>query len=70
MTVLEGATRWKFVVQTSRTFLNQNFRDQTGGKTQFKGRHFRVNPKKINEYSNVSVRFFVFFFVGDCKGAS
>ena len=44
--VLRGATRWKIVLQTSRTFLNQHFQDQTAGKPKIRGQHVRVNPKK------------------------
>ena len=49
--VLEGATRWKFFLQASRSFLNQNFRDQNSGKPKFRGQNFRVNRKISNEYS-------------------
>ena len=35
MTVLRGATWWEFFLQTSRSFLNQNFGDQTAGKPKF-----------------------------------
>ena len=34
--VLRGATRWKFFLQASRSFLNQNVRDQTEGKPKIK----------------------------------
>ena len=33
--------------QASRTFLNQQFRDQTEGKPKFKDQHFRVNPNQV-----------------------
>ena len=50
MEVVRGATRWKFFLYTSRSFLNQNVRDQTAGKPTFRGQTFRVNPKQFNEY--------------------
>ena len=41
-------------LSASRSFLNQNFRNQTVGKPKFKGQHFRVNPKNFNDYFHFS----------------
>ena len=54
MEVLRGATRWKFLLQTSRTFLNQNVWDQTVGKPNFRDQHFRVNPNNSHDYEILS----------------
>ena len=50
-----GETWWKRILQTSRSFLNQNFQNQNRGKPKFKGQHFRVNPKNFNDYFRVSI---------------
>ena len=55
--VLRGATRWKFFLQASQSFLNNFFRDQTEGKPKFRGQNFRVNPKMFNDYFHLSVVF-------------
>ena len=43
-------------LSASRSFLDQNFRNQTVGKPKFKGQNFRVNPKKSNEYYLFNVK--------------
>ena len=45
-----GLTRWKFFLQDSRTFLNQNVRNQTAGNPKFRGQKNRVNPNKFDAY--------------------
>ena len=45
-----GTTRWIVFLQASRTFLNQNVRNQTAGKPRLRGQNVRVNPKMLNEY--------------------
>ena len=54
-------TWWKRILQTSRSFLNQNFRNQNGGKPKFKGQKFRDNPQNFNDSFHVSVLVFPFF---------
>ena len=53
-----GQNWWKQILQTSRSFLSQNFRNQNGGKPKFKDQKCRVNPKKFNDYFHVSVPLF------------
>ena len=53
--VIRGATWWKFFLQTSRSFLNQNVWYQNVGKPKFRGQNCRVNPKNSNEYWMFSV---------------
>ena len=54
MEVVRGATRWKFFLRTSRSFLNQNVLNQTVGQPKFRGQHFRVNPQSFNDYLHLS----------------
>ena len=47
---------WKCILQTSRTFLNQNVWNQTVGKPKFRGQHVRVTPTNSADYSISSVK--------------
>ena len=55
MTVLRGATWWEFFLQTSRSFLDQNYTDQSAGKPTFQG-------LKISGSNFTMLYYFLVFF--------
>ena len=55
-----GETWWKRILQISRSFLNQHFRNQTAGKQQNRGKHVFFPEQIVNDYFHVNVGFPVF----------
>ena len=50
---------WKFFPQASRSFLNPPGTSQTAGKPKFLDRKKLQTEKEINDYSHLSVIFFL-----------
>ena len=53
--VIRGATWWKFFLQTSRSFLNQNCWNQTVGKPTFRGQHLGVLSSAAECFFNIII---------------
>ena len=56
-----GATRWKFFLQASRSFLNPPKPPKSRGKPKFRDQHFQIKSETFNDYFHVRVSFDIIF---------